>query len=305
MFAIPAAPSSVEQVLHHMHLAAISPCLAPLASAKALGFQLLHTHAFPPRNKASFEELCASDWTDLLPSSDYMCQEPLWDQPLADLVTVIVTTSPMRSDPELGVLEIVIASLKLAGLEECRKVLVCDHLEADEGGAGNRAHAKDRKKQGLKLGHVPSAHLARYRERLRMFRAAKWASGVEVLELESWHGFSRATERALAEVRTPLVCVIQHDLAFLRPVRLDPVAGALMQCRVDDNHVHCVTFPRYKQRDYATDLRLRTGLRVGSPCRVQTEAGVVALTRLPQFLDGTHSLCPFVLPASLSRFNLF
>jgi hypothetical protein len=300
LFALPAAPSSDEQILHHMHLAAMRE-----PSAKALGFQLLYTHAFPPRNKASLEELCASDWEDLLPSPDYMCQELRWDQQLADLVTVIVTTSPMRSDPELGVLEIVFASLKLAGLEECRKVLVCDHLEADDRGNGNRVHAKDRKKQGLKVGHVSSAHLVRYRERLRMFRAAEWASGVEVLELESWHGFSRATERALAEVRTPLVCVIQHDLAFLRPVRLGPVAGALLQRRIDDNHVHCVTFPRYKQREYTVDLRLRTGLRVGSPCLVQTEAGVVALTRLPQFLDGNPSLRPFSISASPSRFNLF
>ena len=49
-----------------------------------------------------------------------------------------------------------------------------------------------------------------------------------MLELESWHGFALATRRALELVRTPLVCVLQHDLAFLRKAELRPVAHALL-----------------------------------------------------------------------------
>jgi hypothetical protein len=278
------AATSLVDFLHHIHLAV----------ATSIDFQLLHIYTFPSSHKkASMEELCASNWINLLPpSSDFLAsREMQMVEQMADLVTVVVTTSPMRSDPELGVLQLVFESLKLAGLADCRRILVCDHLNADVGEVdrGDRTHAKSRKKQGLKLGHVPAAHLARYRERLRNIRSADWARGVEVLELEEWHGFSRATERALAEVTTPLVILIQHDLAFLRPVNMEPVVAALLQRRFDGDHVHCVTFPRFKQRDYEKDLRLRTGLRVGSPRLMHTAGGVVALTRLPQFLDGNPS----------------
>lgn len=51
---------------------------------------------------------------------------------LASCITVVVTTSPMRCDPELEMLELVFASLAFAGLERCRKLLVCDHKEEGE-----------------------------------------------------------------------------------------------------------------------------------------------------------------------------
>lgn len=47
---------------------------------------------------------------------------------------------------------------------------------------------------------------------------------VEVVELTTWHGFALATLHALNLCNTPLVCVVQHDLAFLRRVDLAPVA---------------------------------------------------------------------------------
>jgi hypothetical protein len=45
-----------------------------------------------------------------------------------DLVTVIVTTSPSRSDPEVDLIRTTFACLQLAGLDRCRKLLVCDHF---------------------------------------------------------------------------------------------------------------------------------------------------------------------------------
>jgi hypothetical protein len=114
-----------------------------------------------------------------------------------------------------------------------------------------------------------------------------------VLELESWHGFALATRRALELVRTPLVCVLQHDLAFLRKAELRPVAHALLHPTDGGRRrVRYVHFPRATQHGYRHELRMRTRLQVGPPVEFAAPGGgSAALTRFPQFLDGTHLAC--------------
>lgn len=203
---------------------------------------------------------------------------------LEALVTVIVTTSPMRSDPECEVLKIVFRSLQLVELHNCRRILLCDHFQkcagrqsgADSGGG------QDYPKGGasnLKGGVVAATQWLRYQQRLQRLRLASWTKGVEIIELDEWHGFSLATQKGLSLVSTPLVCIIQHDLAFVRDAALKPITEILMFRRAN-----FITFSRPSQRHYREELRLRTGLQVGGPVRF----GSTELTRLPQFLDGTH-----------------
>jgi hypothetical protein len=56
---------------------------------------------------------------------------------LARHVTVVVTTSPARSDPELDLLRATLTSLQHGGLHLCPVVLVCDKFSAGvpKGGA--------------------------------------------------------------------------------------------------------------------------------------------------------------------------
>jgi len=189
-------------------------------------------------------------------------------------VTVIVTTSPSRSDPELTLLESTFSSLALVGLDGCRRILICDHFDV------GAEHAK-RKDHG---GRLPLDRIERYRNRLARFRAAEWAAGVEVVELEEWHGFGLAVKFALGLVTTPLVCVVQHDLTFRRSIDLCPVVDLLL----NETSVNYVYFKRDSQRHYRLTTLDRHRLELGPPVCFPTSRDSVSLTRLPRFFDGTH-----------------
>ena len=236
------------------------------------------------------DDLHLRDYSRFMPrasSPEASAPRVLGSDGLASCITVVVTTSPMRCDPELEMLETVFASLRLVGLHACRKLLVCDNKEEEEEEpvtqAGEDAIT-------LKRSSLPKPFMARYRERMRNLRKAPWAQDVEVVELTSWHGFALATRHALDLVSTPLVIVIQHDLAFLRGADLRPVAEALLRApdAPSDRRVNYVVFPRPTQHGYRRELLLRTGLRVGAPVDFRGATGTVPLTRFPQFLDGTH-----------------
>lgn len=117
----------------------------------------------------------------------------------------------------------------------------------------------------------------------------KSAQGLEVIELDHWHGFARATQRALELVETPLVCIHQHDLAFLGHVDMQLVAELQLRDTWPAGPVNFVNFPRFLQRNYREQFRGRSGgLDVGPPVAFECSAGRVLLSRLPQFNDGTH-----------------
>lgn len=217
--------------LLHRTYSTLNMAYSDLAGESSSGnMKLLYASLIP---KLDMAELCAQDYSHLLPSITLEgaaeCARNaitgVTPADLSSLITIIVTTSPMRSDPDLDILETTFGSLALAGLEDCRKILVCDHLEIDTATTNTTTKFK-----GFKKGQLPAEYIQRYRQRLLNIREAQWAldGKIEVLELESWHGFALATLRALELVQTPLVCVIQHDLAFLRRVELAPIADVLL-----------------------------------------------------------------------------
>ena len=238
------------------------------------------------------EDVLVRDYASVLPrvSSGVVPSRP----ELSAVVSVVVTTSPMRCDPELEMLEAVFDSLRLAGLGGCRTILICDHKEErppvppragpEGGGPGGGSIT-------LKRETLPRPFMERYRERMARLREAAWAADVEIVELDRWHGFALGVRRALDDlVCTPLVLVNQHDTAFLRNIDLRPVAEQLLRAPAASagERVNYVAFPRATQHGYRRELLLRTGLRVGGPVTFGGEAGEVALTRFPQILDGTH-----------------
>lgn len=194
---------------------------------------------------------------------------------LADHVTVVVSTSPVKSDPDLELLHATFASFQLAGMSECRCILVCDYFGVGASRSGEHGGVR------------PQALIDNYRARIEAFKEAEWAHHVDVLELESWHGFALGIRRALDLVVTPFVCVVQHDVAFKRVVDLCPVVKVMQQ---NVGRVNFVSLLKTSTEKYRVGFRSRTRLEVGEPVSWSWDGGgeTLQLIRLPQFLDSTH-----------------
>lgn len=202
---------------------------------------------------------------------------PICSSLISKNVTVIITTSPLRSDPDVSMLHTTFQSLSLAGLSYCRKLLIVDHFDVGE--------PRLRKQSG----RLPQANIDNYNERIKNFRSATWAEGTEVVELSEWHGFALAVKSALSLVTTPLVCIVQHDLAFRREIDTKPIVDVLLN---EDHHVNYVYFKRDSQRKYDIRSNMQFGLDLGEPVQFETSeessSTSVPLLRLPRYFDGTH-----------------
>ncbi len=154
---------------------------------------------------------------DLLPRTENM-------PPLEELLTIIVTTSPIKSNPSTELLERVFDTFFHGGNDfalKCRKLIVCDGCREKNEGVSKR-HANS--KQAMRNGIVDSRQLESYNE----FKAALRKlcnsahtnspfSNTKVEELDTRHGYGFALRHALQEcVQTPYVIVIQHDRTFMR-----------------------------------------------------------------------------------------
>lgn len=182
--------------------------------------------------------------------------------PLSKLLTIIVTTSPIRSHPSTQLLEHTFDTFHFAGDEfayECPKVIVCDgcRVVAEEGSSSSsdREEKKDdnahhqrkvtRKysnmKQNLRNGIATIEQANNYTEfKLRLRKLCDEANSTssdqtknpfrntQVVELEERHGYGFALRHALYHcVNTPYVCVIQHDRTFMRPAPVAEVVSAM------------------------------------------------------------------------------
>ena len=147
---------------------------------------------------------------------------------LEDMLTVVVTTSPSPVHPSLELIHALLESVSrfAPDLAPCRFIIVCDGY-------------KPAKKNAFRSGKVDPAAIAAYNEYKENLHAlveqlragvsspdgngvpaddlmrtsppqlSSRFPGIEVLELSENYGFGFAVRRALAEVTTPLVCVIQ------------------------------------------------------------------------------------------------
>lgn len=153
---------------------------------------------------------------DLLPRSEEM-------PPLDELLTIIVTTSPIRSNPSTELLERVFATFFHGGKDfaiRCRKVIVCDGCR-EKSDAVSKRHTTS--KQAMRNGIVDSTQLENY----NAFKAALkelCASAPDtspfynthVEELQERQGYGFALRHALQSIQTPFCIVIQHDRTFMR-----------------------------------------------------------------------------------------
>ncbi|KAL7540619.1 hypothetical protein ACHAWF_006735 [Thalassiosira exigua] len=178
-------------------------------------------------------------------------QEVVPSLPLSELLTIIVTTSPIRSNPSTELLERTFDTFSYAGNEfayQCRKVIVCDGCriiddDHEEKKDELNSHKVTRKysnpKQTLRNGIATTDQAKNYSQfKCHLRKLCEGASAptddnnafqnTEVVELDERHGYGFALRHALYHcVATPYVCVIQHDRTFLRPTPVSEVVAAM------------------------------------------------------------------------------
>lgn len=199
--------------------------------------------------------------------------------PLSHLMSVVITTSPVRSDPCVDLIVLTLSSLDCVGLAKCPVYIFADKFHENEAGKALR-HQRN--------GCVSREMLEAYEERLQRLEKLveanelPWTKNCTVIRLEAWHGFGWATKAALDIVRTPLICMIQHDLTFQRSV---PIRGLVNILLSKSSTVNCVTLSRSKTQNYRHAIRSRCGIDVGPPMSFSVDGGPVDAiddTRPPQ-----------------------
>ena len=179
--------------------------------------------------------------------------------PLEDILTVIVTTSPIKSNPSTELLELTFSTFPNGGQEfayQCPKIIVCDGCRTRNDTVTKR-HVND--KQSMRNGIVTSTQAQNYEEFKRRLRklceeaksTTATATGdsstsatsttpspfcnTVVEELDTRMGYGYALRHALYNcVKTPYVIVIQHDRTIMRPTPILETVRAMWY----DRHHH-------------------------------------------------------------------
>jgi hypothetical protein len=143
-------------------------------------------------------------------------------------MTILITTSPVPSNPSTDMLCQVIASFKkVKGLAECPIVITCDGCKltkrnvwkagkVTEDGATNYAEYIERLKalvcsNGGKIVTQSSKDQVEEQDS----GVGTCGSGMKLVILEGRHSQALAVKAGLTQVSTPFVCVHQHDLLFI------------------------------------------------------------------------------------------
>lgn len=139
------------------------------------------------------------------------------DVDLSKRLTVVITTSPSKSNPSVEMLRMVVESCHgVPGLKTCPFVVVCDGVRVRD----TTVSTTKRPAVEYKAGFVDTrarAEYCEYRRRLRLLCADRtlFPGGARLLILPERSGFAWAVKAALdAAPDTPYHCIIQHDRTF-------------------------------------------------------------------------------------------
>lgn len=161
--------------------------------------------------------------------------------PLEDLLTIIVTTSPIKSNPSTELLEKAMETFINAGTDfafKCRKVIVCDGIRINDVESPTRVSKKHSNvKQAMRNGIVTRDQGEKYKQYKRnLQRLCETASETSpfhnavVEELDERQGYGFALRHALrCCVSTRFVCVVQHDRTFMRPTPVKETVEAMFR----------------------------------------------------------------------------
>lgn len=187
-------------------------------------------------------------------------------------MSVLITTSPVPSNPSTMMLEAVLNSFsRVQGLTECPIVIVCDGFKFSG-------------KSTWKAGRITEDAALRYDEYLsnleKLLDDGTLPPGTRLVILDGHNGQALAVKAGLAHVETPLVCVHQHDLEFPFDFNLSRVLDVLED---DSNNVRYVGLPLLTNLHYEAVAWQHHGVRV------QTEVhNDVHLVPVIFWYDSTH-----------------
>ena len=175
---------------------------------------------------------------------------------LADILTIVLTTSAAPIHPSTEIVDQVLSSLShhAPALLPCRMIITCDGC----------SDVREGQKLKYRSGIVDAAARAAYNEYVDTLRESAAGGGrhgfaFELLELRRRHGFGGAVRAALSLITTPLVLVVQHDRTLLRPAAyLEELAWHVLG---SDGAVGYALLPTSKHVDYVDRERMLLGMR--------------------------------------------
>lgn len=136
------------------------------------------------------------------------------------LLTVVITSSPVRSNPSTRMLLECISSLNLhGGLAGCRKVIVCD---------GFKVRQRSQRKLGVVTDEEAMSYKAYVRRLAQHCRIREDFRRTRLVRLARRQGSAYAIREAIeAHVCTPFVMIVPHDCILARTVPLEEVVRAM------------------------------------------------------------------------------
>lgn len=166
-------------------------------------------------------------------------------------MTVVITTSPVPSNPSTMMIQAVINSFRrVDGLKDCPLIIVCDGFRFSE-------------KSTWKAGKVTEDAAMRYQQYLEnlegLLHSGWLPSGTRLVVLDGRNGQALAVKAGLAQVSTPFVLVHQHDLEFTFDFKLDTVLDVLED---ESNNVKYVGMPLLTNLHYEGIAWQHHGVRV-------------------------------------------
>ena len=125
---------------------------------------------------------------------------------LADLITVIIPTSPIEANPDLSHLVETMRSLNDVGLEGCEVLVMCDAVRPEQA-------------------HLADAYHEALAELVRLCRH-EWPNVLPIVHTEHQHQ-ARMTSHALDLVKTPAVLFVEHDCPLDPPIDWWPLVDLI------------------------------------------------------------------------------
>lgn len=138
---------------------------------------------------------------------------------VSSLVTVVVTTSPVRSNPSTDLIQQVFESFHFVpGLGNCPKVIVFD---------GYAIHLHKSEKRGRISLEMESRYMDYVAAVQRLVDGNPKFCNTRCLIVKERLGFGHAVKAALSEVKTKYIFVLQHDFAFCDVVNFSALVQVL------------------------------------------------------------------------------
>lgn len=145
---------------------------------------------------------------------------------LSDFLTIIITTSLIKSHPSTYVIDQVIESFNfIDGLNDCKKIIICD---------GYQIIPNNKYKSG-KITQDVATNYDLYIESI----TDKYHNS-EIIKRDKRCGFAKNVKYALDLVRTDYVIIIQHDQIFLRNINFKDIID-MMTIYEEINYINFIS----------------------------------------------------------------